>query len=103
MILESKIWTHCPNRRIDDSAIASGAGGELGVRWIARMATFALGSLLLTILFTNCGLGEADGMDGTRHGNGWLGFSFDTFRAEIRPWPFATICFNTCNSMRVWS
>ena len=34
-----------------------------------------------------------------RHGNGWLGFLFDTFSVETRPWPFATMCFNSCNSM----
>ena len=36
-----------------------------------------------------------------RYRNGWLCFLFGTFGAEMRPCPFATICFNTRNSMRV--
>jgi hypothetical protein len=94
MILELKMWIRSPNKRTDDPAIVYWAGGEFGVRGIARMATFALGSLLLTILFTRGGLEAAmrEGRVG-RHGNGWLGFLFDTFSAEMRPWPFATICF----------
>jgi hypothetical protein len=55
------------------------------------MATFALGSLLLTILFTRWGMDEVwiDGlMDGWmegRLGKGMACFLFDTFGAEIRP------------------
>jgi len=52
MIPELKTWIHSPSKRADDAAIAHRAGVEFGVRGIARMATFALGSLLLTILFT---------------------------------------------------
>lgn len=52
MILELKMWIHSLNKRADDPTVAHRAGGKFGVRGIARMATFALGSLLTTILFT---------------------------------------------------
>jgi hypothetical protein len=51
MILELRIWIHSPSKGTDDPAISHRAGGEFGVRGISRMATFALGSLLLAILF----------------------------------------------------
>jgi hypothetical protein len=52
MILELKMWIHSLNKRVDDPTRPQKAGGEFGVRRIARMATFALGPLLTTILFT---------------------------------------------------
>jgi len=52
MTLELKIWIRSLNKRTGDPAIPHWAGGQFGVRGIVRMATFALGSLLLTILFT---------------------------------------------------
>ena len=53
MMLESRMWIHCPNKRNDESQESfTGQAVNSALEGLREWLTFALGSLLLTILFT---------------------------------------------------